>query len=176
MSKLLIYFFMAIGLSMDAFTLALAYGTTSLDLKKRLLLSNIVGIFHFLMPKLGGIIGSQFLTGFITKANYIVGIVFIILALQMFFSRNEEEKGSITSLFSMIIFAITVSIDSFSVGLVLSLTTKSLTIPGLIFSITSFIFTFLGVTLGNKLSEKYGARATYIGMIILFVLGLKYIF
>lgn len=176
MNKLLIYFFMAIGLSMDAFTLALAYGTNSLGLKKRLLLSNIVGIFHFLMPKLGELIGSQFLSNFITKANYIVGIVFIILAVEMFISRKEEEKGTITSLLSMVVFAITVSIDSFSVGLVLSLTTNSITIAGLIFSVVSFLFTFLGVTLGNKLSEKYGERATYIGMIILFILGINYIF
>ena len=44
MSDNLIYFFMAIGLSMDAFSLALAYGTTEITLRKKILLSLTVGI------------------------------------------------------------------------------------------------------------------------------------
>ena len=35
MNDNLIYFFMAIGLSMDAFSLALAYGTTKINVRKK---------------------------------------------------------------------------------------------------------------------------------------------
>ena len=51
MNNILIYFVMAIGLSMDAFSLALAYGTTKIPINKKVLLSITVGIFHFFMPK-----------------------------------------------------------------------------------------------------------------------------
>jgi len=40
MSDNLIYFFMAIGLSMDAFSLALAYGTTEITIRKKIIKSN----------------------------------------------------------------------------------------------------------------------------------------
>ena len=49
MSDNLIYFFMAIGLSMDAFSLPLAYGTTKINVRKKIILSLTVGIFHYIM-------------------------------------------------------------------------------------------------------------------------------
>ena len=78
------YFFIAIGLSMDAFSLALAYGTLENNIKKEILLSITVGIFHFFMPLIGPIIGQQFLLQYINKANYLVGIIFILLSANSF--------------------------------------------------------------------------------------------
>ena len=59
MQQLLIYFFIAIGLSMDAFSLAIAYGTNNIEKKKILILSISVGLFHFFMPVLGSLIGQK---------------------------------------------------------------------------------------------------------------------
>ena len=115
MNNILIYFFMAIGLSMDAFSLALAYGTTQISMKKKILLSITVGLFHFFMPQLGSLLGSELLLNYIVKANYLVGIIFLILGTEMFISRNDKEAGAITNILSIIIFSFTVSIDSFSV-------------------------------------------------------------
>ena len=50
MQQLLIYFFIALGLSMDAFSLAIAYGTNKISTKKTIALSLCVGFFHYLMP------------------------------------------------------------------------------------------------------------------------------
>ena len=49
---------------MDAFSLSLAYGTINLRKKEIILLSLIVGIYHFIMPILGmnvGIYISKFI-------------------------------------------------------------------------------------------------------------------
>ena len=103
MSDNLIYFFMAVGLSMDAFSLALAYGTTKIPITKKIMLSLTVGIFHFFMPKLGTLLGTELLLNYIARANYLVGIIFIILALEMFFSRKDKKGGTITNIISIII-------------------------------------------------------------------------
>ena len=176
MNEILIYFFMAVGLSMDAFSLALAYGTTKIAVNKKILLSMVVGILHFIMPQLGALLGTELLLNYMSKANYLVGIIFLILAIEMFISRKEEKTGIITNLISIIIFSFTVSIDSFSVGIALSLTTKKITLATIIFAITSFIFTFTGIHLGNKISERQGEKAQYIGIVILIVLAIKYLF
>ena len=176
MNTTLIYFFMAIGLSMDAFSLALAYGTTKIKLKKKIILSLVVGIFHFIMPQLGALLGNELLLNYIAKADYLVGIIFLILAIEMFISRNDEKKGTITNFLSIIIFAFTVSVDSFSVGIALSLTSKTITIACLIFAITSMSFTFLGINIGNQIANKFKKKPEYIGIIILFLLAIKYIF
>lgn len=175
MNNTLIYFVMAIGLSMDAFSLALAYGTTKIPINKKVLLSITVGIFHFFMPKLGALIGTELLLNYIAKANYLVGIIFLILAIEMLLSRKEEKTGSITNMISIILFSFTVSIDSFSVGIALSLTTTNINSPCIIFALISTLFTFLGVELGSKIAYKFENKAEYIGIIILLILGIKYL-
>lgn len=175
MNNILIYFVMAIGLSMDAFSLALAYGTTKIPINKKVLLSITVGIFHFFMPKLGALIGTELLLNYIAKANYLVGIIFLILAIEMLLSRKEEKTGSITNMISIILFSFTVSIDSFSVGIALSLTTTDINSPCIIFALISTLFTFLGVELGSKIAYKFENKAEYIGIIILLILGIKYL-
>jgi len=173
--QILIYFFIAIGLSMDAFSLSLAYGTNGLPFKKILFLSVSVGVFHYFMPIFGSIIGNVFLTKFIEKANFIVSIIFLIIAIEMYLSRNEEEKGTITNFLSILLFSFTVSIDSFSVGLGLGIMKNSISLAALIFALTSFSFTLLGLLSGKKLSEKYGKRAIYFGIIILIALAIDYV-
>ena len=175
MNNILIYFVMAIGLSMNAFSLALAYGTTKIPINKKVLLSITVGIFHFFMPKLGALIGTELLLNYIAKANYLVGIIFLILAIEMLLSRKEEKTGSITNMISIILFSFTVSIDSFSVGIALSLTTTDINSPCIIFALISTLFTFLGVELGSKIAYKFENKAEYIGIIILLILGIKYL-
>jgi len=175
MNNILIYFVMAIGLSMDAFSLALAYGTTKIPINKKVLLSITVGIFHFFMPKLGALIGTELLLNYIAKANYLVGIIFLILAIEMLLSRKEEKTGFITNMISIILFSFTVSIDSFSVGIALSLTTTDINSPCIIFALISTLFTFLGVELGSKIAYKFENKAEYIGIIILLILGIKYL-
>lgn len=175
MNNILIYFVMAIGLSMDAFSLALAYGTTKIPINKKVLLSITVGIFHFFMPKLGALIGTELLLNYIAKANYLVGIIFLILAIEMLLSRKEEKTGSITNMISIILFSFTVSIDSFSVGIALSLTTTDINSPCIIFALISTLFTFLGVELGSKIAYKFENKAEYIGIIILLILGIEYL-
>lgn len=176
MNNILIYFFMAIGLSMDAFSLALAYGTTKISISKKIILSLTVGIFHFLMPQMGALLGTELLLNYVSKANYLVGIIFLILSFEMFLSKKEKKAGTITNILSIVLFAFTVSIDSFSVGIALSLTTKSINIACFIFAIVSAIFTFLGVEMGTKIAKKFESKAEYIGIIILLILGIKYFF
>ena len=51
----------AVSLSMDAFSLSLAYGMQQMTKKDKILLSVIVGIYHFFMPLIGLNIGSAIL-------------------------------------------------------------------------------------------------------------------
>lgn len=172
----LMYFFIAIGLSMDAFSLALAYGTLENNIKKEILLSITVGIFHFFMPLIGAIIGQQFLLQYINEANYLVGIIFILLSIEMFLSKNDDKSIKITNFLSIIMFAFTVSIDSFSVGIALSLTNDNITPICLLFSIISALFTIVGVLLGKTIAQKIENKSEYLGATILLLLGIKYIF
>ena len=175
MKESLLFLFIGIGLSMDAFSLAVVYGTNDLEKKKCLILSIIVGIFHFIMPNLGSVLSNKLLTNFATYGNIITGIVFFILGIQMILSLNDEEKTTdLSNYLEIIMFAIAVSIDSFTVGMALSLEKQNIVLGGLIFSLVSSIFTLTGLFLGKYLS-KCGKVSKIIGIIILFIFSIKYL-
>lgn len=167
-----------LGLSMDAFSLSILYGTLNLNKRKVLLLSFIVGIYHFFMPLIGYIIGDNILSQYILDPEFLIGIIFTIIAVQMFLSINKEEDiKPLSRAESLLLFGFTVSIDSFSIGMgfgTLKNNVMQILISSIIYSIMSFTFTYLGLTIGKKLSDKFGKIATLIGGIILFCFAIRY--
>lgn len=167
---------LAIGLSMDAFSLALIYGTLNLDKKIEKIMGLTVGIFHFFMPILGYYLGRIILSIIRINPDIIVGIIFILLGLEMIISLKKEEQIKILrNLLSVIFFAFTVSIDSFSTGIAFGAADTIIILPCIIFSITSSLFTYLGLIFGKKLSTTFGDITSLFGAIILILLGIKYL-
>ena len=167
----------AVSLSMDAFSLALLYGTEGINKKDKILISIIVGIYHFIMPLIGLTIGTLITNKLIINTNILVGVILLLIAVEMIISsfKNKEEKF-LLSMPGYILFGLSVSIDSLTTGIGLRAITNAYIISAVIFSITSFIFTFTGLNLGNILNQKYGKISTIIGGGILLVLGIVYIF
>ncbi len=175
--SLWILFLLAIGLSMDAFSLALIYGTLNMKETYHRWMSLFVGIFHFFMPILGYTLGKWLFQIIPMNPQTIAGVIFVILSIEMLASIKKEETIKILeNIYSICLFAFTVSIDSFSIGIGLGSLTTHISLAAIIFAITSATFTYLGVKLGNLFAKKYGKISTLIGSIILFCLGLYYIF
>ncbi len=173
--SLFILFVLAIGLSMDAFSLAMIYGTLDLKSSMRKLMSIMVGVFHFFMPILGYQIGEFILKLIPIDPEILVGVIFVILGIQMLLSLKEEEKVKLlTSIYSVFFFAFTVSIDSFSIGIGFGAMGINIILPCFIFSFVSGIFTYLGALLGKKLQNRFGNITTLIGSFILIFLGISY--
>lgn len=167
----------AIGLSMDAFSLSILYGTLGLTKKRALALSSIVGLFHFFMPLLGTCIGVAIMHFIPVDQDLIVGIIFMIIAIQMIMSTTKDEEiMNIVGIGSLLLFGFTVSIDSFSVGIGLSAISDNYLLAVSIFSMVSALFTFLGLLIGYKLNKAFGTISTWIGSIILIILSIVYIF
>ena len=152
--NIILIFIIAVSLSMDAFSLALAYGTIGLIRKEMNVLSIIVGIYHFFMPILGMLTGS-YITKFIhVGQNIIILVIFSIIGINMIIeSAKEKEEVNKMKLVEMLLFGFAVSIDSFSVGIGLNNISNNFFMCSSIFSITSFIFTYVGLRLGNKLNN-----------------------
>ena len=165
----------AISLSMDAFSLALAYGTLNMensDIKK---ISMIVGLYHFFMPLIGMLAGSQIIRILNMNPNLVVFVVLAVIGVQMIMETVKEEKSlKLMSLTEFFVFGLAVSIDSFSVGLGLETIYKSPFISALTFSISSLIFTYLGLKLGRTISNMIGKMATLLGGITLIIIGILY--
>lgn len=170
-------FLIAISLSMDAFSLALVYGTFGIDRKNKFILSIIVGMYHFVMPLLGMFIGELILSLFKFDTDILVSFILCFIGIQMLISsfKNEENiKG--LSFGDFFLFGLAVSIDSFSLGITLPNLNAGTIISPLIFALSSFVFTFIGLSIGNKIEKLLGKIATTIGGVILTIIGLCFAF
>ena len=166
----------AVSLSMDAFSLSLAYGTLNLRRKDMISLSVIVGIYHFFMPQIGNNIGNKIISILPIEPNTIVFVVLFVIGLQMIIENfKEEKKMSKMSLKELLLFGLAVSIDSFSVGIGLKTIYENVILSSAIFSLMSFVFTYIGLLLGKKINDIIGKISTIIGGIILIIIGLLYI-
>ncbi len=174
--NIILIFIIAVSLSMDAFSLSLAYGTISMSKKEIRLLSIIVGIYHFFMPILGMLIGKFIFNIMHISGDLIVLIIFSFIGINMIIeSLKKEEKVKKMKLGEMILFGLAVSIDSFSVGIGINNISNNFIMCSSIFSITSFMFTYIGLKLGNKLNQLIGKIATIVGGVVLILFGLIYI-
>lgn len=158
---------------MDAFALALSYGINNINRKTAAITSIIVGFFHFFMPLIGNIVGMSLFTYSCIKPRYVLFFIFIILSIDMLIHFFEEEpKLKKLNLIGIIFFALSVSFDSFSVGLGINYLYDNIIFVVLAFCITSCLFTMIGFFLGKIISIKTGKYSFLIGSLTLFLYSL----
>ena len=176
MKELLILLMIGISLSIDAFSVSTCIGMCNLSLKKTLNISLLVGLFHFIMPLLGVIVSNQINKIIYINSDIILGIILLLLSLQLFIEYLKPTNKEISlNKYGALFFSFGVSIDSFTIGLGLKAITDNLLLSSSVFSICSFSFTFLGLTLGkyiNKILKKY---SYLIGTLLLFSLGILFL-
>ena len=170
---MLLVFLMAVSLSMDAFSLALAYGTLGMNKKDKIILSLVVGFFHLVMPLLGIFAGELILSLFKFNPDILVAVILSFIGIQMIASSFKKEEELKPLKFSeFFLFGLAVSIDSFSLGITLPNMRVNMILSPIIFAITSCLFTFAGLSIGNKIEKLLGKIATLIGGTILTIIGL----
>lgn len=172
---MLTLFVIAVSLSMDAFSLSLAYGTLNLRKKEILFQSIIVGIYHFIMPEIGNFLGNKIFNVISINQNIIIFAVLFIIGIQMILETFKNEEIKKLNIKEMLLFGLAVSIDSFSIGIGLKSIYNNIFIACLIFMIISFIFTYFGLLIGKKVNNILGKISTIIGGIVLMIVGLLYV-
>ena len=166
----------AFGLSMDAFSMSLAYGTIGMNFKEKFFLSLITGIFHFFMPLMGFCVGKFLFSFFINTSNVIASIIFFSIGVQMFFSSFKDEIViKSMNYLDYVFFALAVSIDSFSIGISFTNFDNLAFLSPFVFFGCSFFFTYVGLLIGNKIERLLGKVATLLGAFLLIVISLKFL-
>lgn len=174
MTPILIYFFVGIGLSMDAFSLSLSLGILLNSSRRKWFLISFIGLFHFFMPLLGFILGGKIIVMNSNLTNKIVSIIFLLLGIEMLHSNQEEIKNPITTKIGLLFLALLVSLDSLSVGFAYGLKKEFSWYIPIIFSIVSMFYTYLGLWLGRIAQKKYKNKSIILGSIILLFMAIKY--
>lgn len=177
MKEIITLLTIAVALSMDTFSLSLGIGTKGISAKRCFLFSLIVGSMHFFMPLLGMFVGEKIVRLFALKSNFLLSIILIYLGINMVIEILHPDKNEKNmNLINMFLFAIGVSIDSFSTGLGLSAITENIFLAVIIFSLTSFSFTYVGLIIGKYANTLLGVYANIFGALLLLIMGMYHLF
>ena len=180
---LLEIFLIGIGLSMDAFAVAICKGLAmpnKVDKKGALLIALYFGVFQAVMPALGWLLGSQFARYVTRLAPWIAFILLAWIGGNMVREslskeeREEEETGSVSPK-ELLVLAVATSIDALAVGVTFSMLELAVSIGAAVALIgcTTFVISLAGVYVGNVFGAKYKSKAEFVGGAILILIGVK---
>ncbi len=166
---------MATALGMDAFSVGLGMGMYKLRLKKIFGIGLTIGFFHVWMPLVGLVAGKFLSEKFGAFATFIGGLLLFILGTQMVWAslKKSEEKVITPVGFGLFLFALSVSLDSLSVGLTLGIYGAKTLLVVLSFGIVATIQTWAGLLLGKKVQGWLGSYSEALGGAILLAFGIK---
>ncbi|MBN8253355.1 manganese efflux pump MntP family protein [Priestia flexa] len=177
-SELITLVIMAFALGMDAFSVGLGMGLVRLRFRQIFYIGVIIGLFHIWMPLLGMFIGKLLSDKLGMLATYGGGVLLLILGIQMIYSsfKRDEEPFIKPVGWGLIIFALSVSLDSFSVGLSLGIFGARTFLTIMIFGVVSMLLTWLGLLLGRRVQGWLGSYSEALGGSILLAFGIKLLF
>ena len=175
---LLELFLIAIGLSMDAFAVAVCKGLSMKTINKKymFLIALFFGGFQALMPLLGYFLGSQF-SVYIERFDH--WVAFLLLAViggnMIRESREEAEEAAVTGIDykELFLLAVATSIDALAVGITFAFLNVPIFGAITLIGITTFALSLVGVVVGNYFGSRYKSKAEIAGGVILIAIGLK---
>lgn len=180
---LLEIFLIGIGLSMDAFAVAICKGLAmpdKVDRKGALLIALYFGVFQAVMPALGWLLGSQFARYVTQMAPW---IAFVLLAwiggsmIRESLSKEEKEEAEMGAVShkELLVLAVATSIDALAVGVTFSMLELAVSIGAAVALIgsTTFVISLGGVYVGNVFGARYKGKAEFVGGAILILIGVK---
>ncbi len=173
---------LAVGLSMDAFAVAVCKGLSVSRVKpKHMVITGLwFGGFQGLMPFIGYLLGSTFERYVTAVDHYIAFVLLGAIGANMIkesFSKEENATGGDFGIKTMLLMAVATSIDALAVGITFALLPDIKIIPAVSFiGVITFILSAVGVKIGNVFGVKYKSKAELAGGIILIILGTKILF
>lgn len=166
----------AVGVSMDAFAIAICKGLSVEKLEKKHLVSAGLwfGGAQALMPLLGYFLGKSFQLIIELVDHWLSFALLAIIGINMIReSRGKIEKlDSSFSAKAMFPLAIADSIDALAVGVTFAFLEVPIIPAILLIGITTFLFSAAGIKIGNKFGAIYKSKAEFVGGLILIVMGL----
>lgn len=151
---LIVYVAIGIFLSVDAFAACLAFGTDRNKTKNLIITPLAIGFFHIIFPVVAYSFFGVLKLNYYGIGRYISSTIFICLGLINLFKKEHSNFHSVLNLLGIVILAIGVSIDSFFIGISLSMRISNIILPACIFGFISFITTIIALLLSKLISEK----------------------
>jgi putative Mn2+ efflux pump MntP len=181
-------FFVGIGLSMDAFSVAVCKGLQMRRIRwgRTLTVAAFFGGFQALMPLIGWLLGKQF-EQYITAVDHWIALgLLTFIGGKMILDvirEKKEKKGDCEAakptcdepfrIGELALMAVATSIDALAVGITFAFLQVNIWQAIAIIGVTTFFLSIVGVFIGNIFGAKYQQKATLAGGLVLLIIGTK---
>lgn len=172
----------AVGLSMDAFAVALCKGLCMkrINYAHAGVIALFFGGFQGLMPLIGWVLGKQF-EQYITPIDHWIAFVLLgYIGGKMIWDALHEDSEGLSceveqklDLKELLIMAVATSIDALAVGITFAFLQVSIVPAVASIGLITFALSFVGVVVGNKFGNRFQSKAQLAGGTVLVLIGLK---
>ncbi len=172
----------AIGLAMDASAVSLAAAAAGFaaDARAKFRLSFHFGLFQFLMPVLGWLMGISFVSHFKAVDHWIAFCLLAFVGIRMIREgmeiTPEKQKKDPSRGMTMVMLSVATSIDALAIGLSLAMLEVNIWYPSVMIGIITSGMSLLAIKIGTKLGVMFGKRMEVFGGIILLFIGFRILF
>ncbi|WP_206459580.1 manganese efflux pump MntP [Anaerovorax sp. IOR16] len=170
-------FLIAVGLSMDAFAVAVCKGLSMQRMrwKNAFIVAIYFAIFQALMPLIGYYVGVQFSDSIVQVDHWIAFVLLSLIGGNMILeSRKKDEVFDDRMNFShMLVLAVATSIDALAVGVTFAFLKVQIFEAVLQIGLVTLFLSLIGVKIGTIFGIKYKSKAELFGGIILILMGIK---
>ncbi len=169
-----------IGLSMDAFAVALCKGLAMprLNLKQAAIIALFFGGFQALMPVLGWALGTQFAVLVSSVSHWIAFALLVFIGGKMLrdvlcgCEQTDQDEFHL-DLKELLMLALATSIDALAVGVTFAFLQVDIVFAASLVGMTTFVLSFGAVVLGRIFGARFERPAQIIGGIVLIAMGVK---
>ncbi len=167
----------AIGVSLDAFSVAICKGLAvqELSLRHGAIVGAYFGGFQALMPLLGFFVGTAVADYIRAVDHWVILLILLVLGIQMLREAWNPESCP-TGDFSvpaMLPLAFATSIDAFAVGITFAVLEINIFFAVTLIGLCTFLFSFIGVYIGHFFGGRYQKPAGIAGGLLLIGIGIK---
>ncbi len=176
--QLMTIMIMALALGCDAFSLCLGIGMQGMRAIDMVRISISIALFHIAMPLLGLLTGAYMSVVFGQVTSYAAGGLLLLLGIHMIYSTLKGDSAGLFQTgtwWGTLLFALSVSVDSFSVGVSLGMFHWNLFVTVILFGIFGGIMSILGLKLGHLVGQRIGEYGEAIGGAVLLIFGILFL-
>jgi len=172
----------AVGLAMDASAVCLAAAAAGFakDARAKFRLSFHFGLFQFLMPVLGWLLGIRFVFYFKAFDHWIAFFLLAFVGIRMIrdgmdlssgIPKKDPSRGM-----TMVMLSVATSIDALAVGLSLAMLDVNIWYPSIMIGVITTGMCLLAIKIGTRLGTLFGKRMEIFGGAVLILIGFRILF
>ena len=170
----------AVGLSMDAFAVAISRGLAmrSFYIRQALMLAACFGMFQALMALIGFMLGLQFSEMIKEWDHWVAFTLLVIIGCNMIKESRQQTDSPIPclTLKCLLTLGIATSVDALAVGVSFAfLDVEILSAAGII-GLTAFLLSIVGVKSGHFFGRKFKSRVEVFGGVVLILIAFNVLY